>query len=156
MSAACLKSQRQTWVGNLFPGPQLQCSLAVPICQVLAAVSLAMVQLTSLRSLCLPPTRAQEKPPIYWRSGDMNHRNDKGIRWYLHSAECNRYLGNKWMAVHMWQLSQDKTTWQYNQLPTTDKTNVSQNGIRRGTRGSLWGGVWECSPEPDTGAPTSS
>lgn len=76
----------------------------------------------------------------------MNHRNDKGIRWYLHSAECNRYLGNKWMAVHMWQLSQDKTTWQYNQLPTTDKTNVSQNGIRRGTHEEASEGVCRMFP----------
>lgn len=141
VSAACLKSRRQTWVGNLFPGPQLQCSLAVPMCQVLAAVSLAMAQLSSRWSLCLPPTRAQEKPPTYRRSGDMNHRNDKGIGWYLHSAESNRYLGNTWMAVHMWQVSQDKTTWQDNQPPTTDKSNVSQNGIGHGTHEEASEGV---------------
>lgn len=29
----------------------------------------------------------------------------------------------------VWQLSQDKTTWQYNIKPTTDKTNTSQYGI---------------------------
>lgn len=33
---------------------------------------------------------------------------------------CNGYLGNKWMPVHVWQLSQEKTIWQYNhnQVPT--------------------------------------
>lgn len=51
------------------------------------------------------------------------------------------------MAVHMRQLSQDKTTWQYNQLPTTDKTNVSQNGIRRGTHEEASEGVCENVPQ---------
>lgn len=47
----------------------------------------------------------------------------------------------------MWQLSQDKTTWRYNLLPTTDKTNVSQNGIRRGTHEEASEGVCENVPQ---------
>lgn len=71
---------------------------------------------------------------------------------------CNGYLRNEWMTVHVWQLSQEKTIWQYNLKPSPDKTNVSQNGTHRGTHKDASEGVCENVPKglPDTGAPTYS
>lgn len=66
------------------------------------------------------------------------------------TLESNRYLGNKWMTICVWQLSQDKTIWQYNIKPTTDKTSMSQHGIRCGMHKEPTKGVCEGVPKGPT------